>query len=118
MTTTPVTPRLAQHEREMLIGAFLDITNGQFSDGAPVVRIKPDDDQDYEVVLTDGTLMRDDAKEQFMAYTISLLGTANAETPEILAEHSQQCAQALALMSDSTLAYLVDLFGTNPLNAT
>lgn len=90
---------LAQREREMVVGAFLDVTHNTW----------------VAWVQTTGD---DEIPDELHAHVVSIL-TSLAAAAQVrgddVADAYQPYLQALALLSDSALVWLVEQTGTNPL---
>jgi len=91
---------LTQVQREMLVGALLDITYGDFHEGIKTL--------DEEVV----------DKLEELNYADSLAALHNALEDSGNPNSQQIYLQTIALMSDDCLTLIVTAFGTNPLEGS
>lgn len=101
--TIPTTDPLAQHEREMLVGAFLDITGDQWAKWI----IAQGGDENIPTEL----------HEHLVAIATSLAAADDTVRAggDDAANAYQPYLQALCMLSDSSLRWLVAGAGTDPL---
>lgn len=101
MSMSSIEPQsLAQHEREMLVGAFLDITGDQWAKWI----IAQGGDENIPAEL-----------HEHLVAIATTLAAADDDGRLSAPEDYQPYLQALCMLSDSSLRYLVAGAGTDPL---